>query len=33
MAIDYFNGYARTRSIGIVAQIKITGEPLLIFSG
>jgi hypothetical protein len=27
MLIDYFNGCARTRSLGIAAQIKIMGEP------
>jgi hypothetical protein len=30
--IDYFNSYARARSLGIVARIKITGEPLLVFT-
>jgi hypothetical protein len=33
MVIDYFNGCARTRSLGIAAQIKIMGEPLLVFLG
>jgi hypothetical protein len=33
MWIDYFNGCARARSLGIVAQIKIMGEPSLIFTG
>lgn len=33
MVIDYFNGCARARSLGIVAQIKIMGEPSLVFSG
>jgi hypothetical protein len=33
MVIDYFNGYARARSLGIAAQIKIMGEPSLVFSG
>jgi hypothetical protein len=33
MLIDYFNGCARARSFGIVAQIKIMGEPSLIFTG
>jgi hypothetical protein len=33
MVIDYFNGCARTRSLGIAAQIKIMGEPSLVFSG
>jgi hypothetical protein len=31
MVIDYFNGCTRARSLGIVAQIKIMGEPLLVF--
>jgi hypothetical protein len=31
--IDYFNGYARTRSLGIAARIKILGEPSLVFIG
>jgi hypothetical protein len=31
--IDYFNGYARARSLGTVAQIKIMGDPFLVFSG
>jgi hypothetical protein len=31
--IDYFNGCARTRSLGIAAQIKIMGEPSLVFTG
>jgi hypothetical protein len=31
--IDYFNGCTRTRSLGIAAQIKIMGEPLLVFTG
>jgi hypothetical protein len=29
MLIDYFNGCARTHSLGIAAQIKIMGEPSL----
>jgi hypothetical protein len=33
MVIDYFNGCARARSLGIAAQIKIMGEPSLVFSG
>jgi hypothetical protein len=33
MVIDYFNGCMRACSLGIAAQIKIMGEPLLIFSG
>jgi hypothetical protein len=33
MWIDYFNGCARARSLGIVAQIKIMGEPPLVFTG
>jgi hypothetical protein len=33
MLIDYFNGCARTRSLGIAAQIKIMGEPSLLFTG
>jgi hypothetical protein len=31
--IDYFNGCARARSLGIAAQIKIMGEPSLVFTG
>jgi hypothetical protein len=31
--IDYFNGCARARSLGIAAQIKIMGEPPLVFTG
>jgi hypothetical protein len=30
--IDYFNGYARARSLGIAARIKIMGEPSLVFT-
>jgi hypothetical protein len=33
MLIDYFNDYARTRSLGTAAQIKIMGESLLVFTG
>jgi hypothetical protein len=33
MWIDYFNGCSRARSLGIAAQIKIMGEPPLIFTG
>jgi hypothetical protein len=33
MLIDYFNGCARVRSLSIAAQIKIMGEPLLVFIG
>jgi hypothetical protein len=33
MLIDYFNRRARARSLGIAAQIKIMGEPSLVFSG
>jgi hypothetical protein len=33
MWIDYFNGCARARSLGIAAQIKIMGEPPLVFTG
>jgi hypothetical protein len=33
MWIDYFNGCARARSFGIAAQIKIMGEPSLVFIG
>jgi hypothetical protein len=32
MWIDYFNGCACARSLGIAAEIKITGEPSLIFT-
>jgi hypothetical protein len=31
MVIYYFNGCTRARSLGIVAQIKIMGEPSLVF--
>jgi hypothetical protein len=33
MVIDYFNGCVRARSLGIAAQIKIMGEPSLVFTG
>jgi hypothetical protein len=33
MWIDYFNGCARARSLGIAAQIKIMGESSLVFTG
>jgi hypothetical protein len=33
MWIDYFNGCARALSLGIAAQIKIMGEPSLVFTG
>jgi hypothetical protein len=33
MLINYFNGCASARSIGIAAQIKIIGEPSLLFTG
>jgi hypothetical protein len=33
MWIDYFNGCARARSLGIATQIKIMGEPSLVFTG
>jgi hypothetical protein len=33
MVIDYFNGCARACDFGIVAQIKIMGEPSLVFLG
>jgi hypothetical protein len=32
MLIDYFNGCACARSLGIVTQIKIMGEPSLVFT-
>jgi hypothetical protein len=31
--IDYFNGYARARSLNTATQIKIMGEPSLVFTG
>jgi hypothetical protein len=33
MWIDYFNGCARAYGLGIAAQIKIMGEPTLVFIG
>jgi hypothetical protein len=33
MLIDCFNGCVHARSLGIVAQIKIIGEPSLVFTG
>jgi hypothetical protein len=33
MLVDYFNGCVRARSLGIVAQIKNMGAPLLVFAG
>jgi hypothetical protein len=33
MLIDYFNGCAHARCLGIAAQVKIMGEPLLVFTG
>jgi hypothetical protein len=33
MVIDYFNGCTCARSLGIAAQIKIIGEPSLVFLG
>jgi hypothetical protein len=33
MLIDYFNRCTRARSFGIAAQIKIMGEPSLVFTG
>jgi hypothetical protein len=33
MLIDYFIGCTSARSLGIAAQIKIMGEPSLIFIG
>jgi hypothetical protein len=32
MLIDYFNGCVRAHSLGSVAQIKIMGEPSLVFT-
>jgi hypothetical protein len=32
MLVDYFNGYTCTHSLGIVAQIKNIGAPLLSFA-
>jgi hypothetical protein len=31
MVIDYFNSCARARSLDTVAQIKIIGDPSLVF--
>jgi hypothetical protein len=31
MVIDYFNGCVHARNLGIAAQIKIMGEPMLVF--
>jgi hypothetical protein len=31
MVIDYYNGCPHARSLGIAAQIKIMGEPSLVF--
>jgi hypothetical protein len=33
MLIDYFNSCTRACSLGIAAQIKIMGEPSLVFTG
>jgi hypothetical protein len=33
MVINYFNGCTRAPRLGIAAQIKIMGEPLLVFLG
>jgi hypothetical protein len=33
MLIDYFNGCAHARGLGIAAPIKIMGEPLSVFTG
>jgi hypothetical protein len=33
MFIDYFNGCMRVRILDIATQIKIMGEPLLVFTG
>jgi hypothetical protein len=33
MLIHYLNGCTRARSLGIAAQIKIMGEPSLVFTG
>ena len=33
MLVDYFNGCVRSRSLGTAAQIKIMGEPSLVFTG
>jgi hypothetical protein len=33
MLVDYFNGCVRALSLGIAAQIKNMGAPLLVFAG
>ena len=33
VCVDYFNGCLRARSLGTAAQIKIMGEPSLVFTG
>jgi hypothetical protein len=33
MLDDYSNSYARARSLGTAAKIKIMGEPSLVFTG
>jgi hypothetical protein len=33
MLIDHFNDCAHARGLGIAAQIKIIGEPSLVFTG
>jgi hypothetical protein len=33
MLVDHFNGCVRARSLGIAAQIKNMGAPLLVFAG
>jgi hypothetical protein len=33
MLVDYFNGCVHARNLGIAAQIKNMGAPLLIFAG
>jgi hypothetical protein len=33
MLVDYFNGCVRARNLGTAAQIKIMGEPSLVFTG
>jgi hypothetical protein len=33
MLIDYFNSCVRGRNLGTAAQIKIMGEPSLVFTG
>jgi hypothetical protein len=32
MLVNYFNSYMRARSLGIVAQIKNMGAPLLVYA-